>query len=107
MANQHWRKLVTENKARFEAENGATLVDLPDFVAFESALEIMYAKYSAKPVSTVVREKLAPHFDHIRSFERAISASSQSADAASLIWGGLQMVLEVSFSANVTVVAML
>jgi hypothetical protein len=95
MPTQEWGSILNKKKERLQAEKSLKFVDIADFATFEATLARMYDDYANKKIAKFVNEKLSPHFEHIRSFERAIAASTQCSMYSTLIWGGLQMVIEV------------
>ena len=68
--------------------------DSLNFETFQSALADLCRQYERRGVSRFIT-RLEPSFRHVRSFANAISSAAQVESGASLIWGGMQLVIEV------------
>jgi hypothetical protein len=93
-----WDEVVKKQAAilkNTESRNFGHLVLVKDFKEFEASLTHICNKYAQKNVSKFISDKLAPHFDHIKSFTSAVSSSAQANVCAMLLWGALQVVIEV------------
>lgn len=89
-----WRKLLEEKQRQFQtgAQDMLHMLDLNDFTRY---LDSITMRYQRRGWNRFI-DRFKGSLEHIKSFERAISAMSQTQDAASLIWGSIQMVIEVS-----------
>lgn len=70
--------------------------DMNNYEAFQKSLEYVLAKYSRKNVVKIVNDRLYPHFDHVRSFEKAVTTAAQGNTVTSLVWSASLAVIEVS-----------
>lgn len=65
--------------------------DVPQFQRF---LHDLTVKYSQKRFSRCLT-RLSGSLEHVKSFTQAIMSFAQASDLGSLIWGSLQVVIEV------------
>ncbi len=96
MSAKVWRDCCNKLRRELENEDCKDALSTGDFECFQASIDHLCKEYSRKHVTKLVREKLSPHFEHVKSFERAIAASAQIHPAASAIWSGSQAVIEVS-----------
>jgi hypothetical protein len=92
-----WRDSCVKLRQQLEEElqgECKKALDTEDFEGFQASVNALCQTYLRKNVSKLVREKLSPHFEHIRSFERAISMSAQLEMAPALFWAGTQAVIQ-------------
>ncbi|KAK3320223.1 hypothetical protein B0T19DRAFT_468446 [Cercophora scortea] len=95
-AARTWTQLSPLLEERLSSERSSTIItDVSDFESFQAALHHMCQKYSRRNAARLIHNKLGPHFDHIKSFDKALSTLSQSQPSALLLWGGTQIVLEL------------
>ena len=73
-------------------------IRLKEFDNFKAALDRLRTIFAAKGTSKIVTKYLYPHLDHVRSFKNAISSATNGEVAASLTWGVLLIVVQVSCS---------
>ena len=71
-------------------------IRLKDFDSFKASLDRLCTHYAAKGTSKTFIKYLYPHFDHLRSFNDAIACATSGEAAASLTWGVLLIVIQVS-----------
>lgn len=90
-----WGAAAAKLKKGLEQERCEFRLDVNDFESFRAALDDLFKRYVRKNVSRIVIDRIGPHFDHLRSFERAISVGAQNNEVASLIWRGAQAIIEV------------
>jgi hypothetical protein len=93
-----WAEILERKKDALSKAKIPTSMETQDFDQFEKFLERLCTQYTSKGASKFVRERLAPSFEHVKSFAAAINSATQSMLYASVIWGGLQVVLEVRSS---------
>ncbi len=74
-------------------KDGGALSGTPD--TFQEFVERMIRKYSEKRVSRGLK-KISATLDHVKSFSGAFAAFAQADMAGMIIWGSLQIVIEVS-----------
>lgn len=102
MAPEQWVQVLARKK---EALSKAKIVmpdETKDFETFQLFLSRLCIDFASRGVAKFVSQMLAPSFDHIRSFAQAINAATQSINYAPFIWAGLQVVLEVGPTINVS-----
>lgn len=97
MATSHWESVFNRKSAELAKIRIPASTNIHDFTQFEAFLDDLCKRYLAKGVTKLVNEKLAPHFDHMRSFTNAVSSATQGSAYAALAWAGLQTALEVRF----------
>lgn len=90
-----WKCKINSLKENLENARFKETLQYKDFDQFHGALQAMYITYSQYPLAKLVTKYLEPHFDHVRSFEKAISVSMQQLDIASYIWSASLAVIEV------------
>ena len=73
-------------------------IRLKEFENFKAALDRLCTVFAAKGTSRILTKYLYPHLDHVRSFKNAISSATNGEVAASLTWGILLIVVQVSCS---------
>lgn len=71
-------------------------IRLKDFDSFEASLNRLCTHYTAKGALKTFSKYLYPHLEHLRSFNDAISSATSGEAAASLTWGLLLIVIQVS-----------
>ena len=76
--------------------NAESIASFESFDVFEASLESICRGYTQRGIPRIINEKLYPWFDHLQSFTAAISASTQANSYASLCWGALLIVIQVS-----------
>ena len=87
-------KLLEEKKRQFQTNNPDTF-RLVEFAEFQGYLETLRERYSRRSASRFIM-RYAETLENLQSFERAITSITQTNDASSCLWGGLQIVIEVS-----------
>lgn len=90
-----WKNKVNRLKEDLEAANFKDTLSVTDFDSFNGALQHLFRRYSRYPVAKFVNERLAPHFEHIKSFEKAISISAQQSANCSYVWSASLAIIEV------------
>ena len=73
-------------------------IRLQEFDNFKASLDRLCTEFAAKGTSKILIKYLYPHMDHVRSFNHAISSATNGEVAASLSWGILLIVVQVSCS---------
>lgn len=88
-----WRKLLEDKTEQFKASNADTfaLVNFDDFTQY---LQNLNQKYRRRGWSRFI-SRFQTSLKHIRSFEKTIAAMTQASEISSILWGGIQMVMEV------------
>ena len=71
-------------------------IHLKEFDNFKAALDRLCTDFAAKGTLKVLTKYLYPHLDHVRSLKDAISSATNGEVAASLTWGILLIVVQVS-----------
>ncbi|KAK2729450.1 transcriptional xre family [Colletotrichum kahawae] len=71
----------------------AQTLNVNDFKTFDAALRNLFVAYSKSPLQRLATS-LEPHFDHVRSFHVALSATIQQSAVASSIWSASLAVIE-------------
>lgn len=92
-----WQECCTKLRRELENEDCRDALNTGDFESFQASIDHLCKEYARKNVTKLVREKLSPHFAHVKSFEKAIAASAQIHPATASIWSGSQAVIEVWF----------
>ena len=95
MTGNVWQDCCTKLCRELQNEDCEAALRAGDFESFQASIDHLCKEYTRKNVTKLVREKLSPHFEHVKSFERAIAASAQVHPAATGIWSGSQFVIEV------------
>lgn len=95
MANVIWADAISRKKRDLQDAKINALLDITDYETFEAWLHYITSKYAQQSDTALVREKLLPHLEHIKSFAAAISSCTQASDTSALIWGSLLVVIEV------------
>jgi hypothetical protein len=93
---EEWKRLLKTKQAQFQVSNRDKF-QLVEFSEFTKYLQTLSARYERKKWSKAI-SRFTDKMEHIRSFERAISAMTQTEDTASLLWGGIQFAMEVRHS---------
>jgi hypothetical protein len=94
--HERWQTKVRQLEKDLETAKFKGTLNITNFESFNGALEHIFRRYSRLPVATFVAERLAPHFDHLSSFEKAINVSVQQSAASSLVWSACLAIIEVS-----------
>ncbi|KAI1845653.1 hypothetical protein JX266_008264 [Neoarthrinium moseri] len=89
-----WRAKVKKLREDLEAAGFKETLQLDDFDHFQGALHSLLHEYSQHGIAKLVAEHVEPHFDHIKSFERAIASAVQQLDSASYVWSASLAVME-------------
>ena len=71
-------------------------IRLKEFDNFKASLDRLCTEFAARGTSKILIKYLYPHLDHVRSFNNAISSATNGDVAASLTWGILLIVVQVS-----------
>lgn len=71
-------------------------IRLKDFDSFEASLNRLCTHYTTRGALKTFSKYLYPHLEHLRSFSDAISSATSGEAAASLTWGLLLIVIQVS-----------
>ena len=90
------RKSKRGNKISIPLITLEEAIRLKEFDNFKAALDRLCTEFAAKDTSKILIKYLYPHLDHIRSFKNAISSATNGEVAASLTWGILLIVVQVS-----------
>ncbi|KAI9733898.1 MAG: hypothetical protein M1834_002553 [Cirrosporium novae-zelandiae] len=89
-----WANLLEDRKQRLKAKNPDKMLQILSYETLQESLGVLQRKYSSDRVVRCL-ESLTPTFERLRSFGRAISLFVQSDPIyASLIWGGILLVIE-------------
>lgn len=92
---ESWKSKVNRLKQDLEAAKFKDTLSVNDFDSFQGALQHLFTTFSRYPLAKFVNERLAPHFDHIKSFDKAITVTVQQNAFASYIWSASLAVIEV------------
>ncbi|KAI0855114.1 hypothetical protein F4860DRAFT_521970 [Xylaria cubensis] len=87
-----WRQLLEKSHAEFLASELSDF-KLVDFAQFARYLQDLSHQYERRGWSRFIN-RFQDRLEHIRSFEKAVTAMSQINDISSLLWGGIQILLE-------------
>lgn len=90
-----WKSKVNRLRKDLEAAKFKHTLNVNDFDSFHGALGHLYTRYSHQPLAKLVNERLAPLFDHVRSFDKAITLSVQQTSIASYVWSASLAIIEV------------
>jgi len=95
--NQHelWVDVVERRKADFLKLKVSIDLHVDSMERFRAAMDDLSRRYSSKTGTRFFLTKVAPYMEHIQSFSTALNSISQGLPFGSLVWGGLQVVLEV------------
>lgn len=89
-----WQQLYDEKRRVVERPDGSKVVT-PDFATFQLAMQTMAVDYASKGLPKFL-SKLYPKLEHIKSLQAAVSSMTQANMVSTLVWGALQIFLEVS-----------
>ncbi|GES59836.1 pfs-domain-containing protein [Aspergillus terreus] len=93
MAGNIWR----HSCARLEDElrgHGMLSDDVNDFETFQACMERACKEYARSQRTHFIRDKITPHLQHVQSFEKAITVSSQLSTPSAIIWSITWVVIE-------------
>ena len=71
-------------------------IRLKDLDSFKASLDKLCTNFAAKGTLRILKKYLYPHLDHVRSFNNDMSRATNSQSIASLTWGLLLLVIQVS-----------
>lgn len=100
MASKQWEQVLSSKKMQLAKLDLPTGLNVTDYNVFKAYLDDFCIKYASKRVARLVRDKFAPHLEHIRSFADAITSTVQANAYASIIWGCIRAILEVNSPAS-------
>ncbi|KAK1750427.1 hypothetical protein QBC47DRAFT_394042 [Echria macrotheca] len=86
-------KVEQFRKGLLKADFGSTL-DVRDFETFQAHLQQLYKTYSHKSLNKLVTRYLAPCFEHVKSFEKALALAFQQDATASFVWSAALAIIE-------------
>lgn len=89
-----WSHMYQEKREALQQEYGGT-VPSQDSSGFSDALNTLCVQYRSTGLPRLV-VKVHGTLDHVRSLTSAISSCTQTDSTATLVWGGLQILIEVS-----------
>lgn len=92
---ESWKSKVNRLKGDLEAAKFKDTLSVNDFDSFQGALQHLFTRYSRYPLAKFVNERLAPYFDHVKSFDKAITVSVQQNACASYVWSASLAIIEV------------
>ncbi len=92
---ESWKFKVERLRKDLEATKFRDTLDVNDFDSFHGALQHLFTRYSNFPLAKFVNENVAPYFDHVKSFNAAISLSIQQNATASYVWSACLAIIEV------------
>jgi hypothetical protein len=72
-----------------------------DLESFQFAVQSLAKQFAERNVSTLIKKHIYPGLDHVRFFSSGISAATNSDPNASLVWGCLFIVIQVSYGKTV------
>lgn len=101
MATSTWDGVYLRLRHELEGEIRAAQIAADfgaDFDSFEASLDSLVRQYASKGIAALVKNKIAPHFDQLKSFEKAVAAVTSNNMTAGFVWAGVQAILEVSIS---------
>ncbi|KAJ5679786.1 hypothetical protein N7462_008030 [Penicillium macrosclerotiorum] len=93
MADNIWR----HSCARLEDElrgHGMLSDDVNDLESFQACMERACKEYARSQRTHFIRDKITPHLQHVQSFEKAITISSQLSTPSTIIWSITWVVIE-------------
>ena len=97
MATDPWAAVHARLKQDLEgqAKTAEILINFgADYDSFEASLNDLCKQYAEN--AGLIQGKIAPLFNHIQSFEKAIVSVTSNSQIAGFVWAGAQVLLEVS-----------
>ncbi|KAK5657512.1 hypothetical protein OQA88_3084 [Cercophora sp. LCS_1] len=89
-----FRAKVDRLRRELQKTDFGSALSVSDFDGFQARLQQLCRDYSRQSLNKLITEHLAPHFDHVRSFEKALAISFQQDATASFVWSAVLAVIE-------------
>jgi hypothetical protein len=96
MSSNSWPTIHTKLRDRLsgEAKSAQVVAKLPnDYNAFKASRNQLHTKHAER--ASLIHDKITPCFEHIISFERAITSAVSDDTALNTLWAGLYRIFEV------------
>jgi len=90
-----FRRKVDELRRELRVADFGNTLDVKDFDAFQAQLQQLCKIYSRQPLNKLITDYLAPYFDHVKSFEKALTVTFQQDPTASYVWSAALAIIEV------------
>lgn len=94
---ERWERLFDQARHDLEEERCDSALATTGLDQLMGNLERSAMLYSRQEISRLAN-KLHPSLKHIQTFTSAVSSAAQYTPIACLVWGGIQAVLQVSFT---------
>jgi len=91
---QLWQQSLEEKKGRIIGKKNAEMIATLDYDTFQKRLPQLLENYSKKKVTKFL-QCLDPAVEGLKVFTAAISSMTQANSVGTLLWGSLQLLLEV------------
>lgn len=89
-----WQEACQRCKGLLDPKDAAVILAVPSYQHLKIAVSGMEQTYKDRKTAKVL-ERMAPFIEKIRSFSGVVDTAIQAnPDVASLVWGGIKLVLE-------------